>query len=69
MRQIETKLSEEIAEYLHSKKDEELVDIIEVAYRIAELHGINEAKLNQLRKEMNAARGSFSENVFLVSTE
>jgi predicted house-cleaning noncanonical NTP pyrophosphatase (MazG superfamily) len=45
--ELEKKLEEEIKEYLDSKELEELSDLLEVIYRIAELRG--SSKLN-LRK-------------------
>ena len=38
--EMERKLSEELNEYLESKSENELADILEVVYRIAELRGI-----------------------------
>ena len=45
---------------------EELVDVIEVVYRIAELKGVSREKLETLREEKARQRGKFKENLFLV---
>ena len=39
--EIEKKLSEEVAEYQNDKNPEELADILEVIYAIAQLKGIS----------------------------
>ena len=66
--ELEKKLREEVEEYLESKSVEELADAIEVIYRIAELKGISNEKLEMLREEKASKRGKFSDNLFLVDT-
>jgi predicted house-cleaning noncanonical NTP pyrophosphatase (MazG superfamily) len=66
--EIEKKLQEEVEEYKQSKSPEELADIIEVIYRIAELRGIKKEELERLRKEKEVNRGAFSKNLFLIET-
>ena len=39
--EIEKKLSEEVTEYQNEKNPEELADILEVIYRIAQLQGVS----------------------------
>jgi predicted house-cleaning noncanonical NTP pyrophosphatase (MazG superfamily) len=63
--EMEKKLSEEVAEYLESRADEELTDILEVVYRIAELRGINNEELEKIRKIKSKERGKFNKNLFL----
>ncbi|MFX0133136.1 MAG: phosphoribosyl-ATP pyrophosphohydrolase [Candidatus Hodarchaeota archaeon] len=69
IRELENKLTEEINEYLNSKSIEELTDIIEVVYRIAELRGISLEKLESLRINKKNERGGFSTNLFLIQVE
>jgi len=69
IRELEKKLTEEIDEYLNSKSIEELTDIIEVVYRIAELIGISLDKLESLRINKKNERGGFSKNLFLIQVE
>jgi predicted house-cleaning noncanonical NTP pyrophosphatase (MazG superfamily) len=65
---MEKKLHEELAEYEETKSIEELVDLLEVIYRIAELKGINENEIAVMRKQKNDDRGGFSKNLFLINT-
>lgn len=66
LKELEKKLEEEINEYNESRKVEELCDLIEIAYRIAELQGVSNDSLNQIREEKNLERGKFKENLFLI---
>jgi predicted house-cleaning noncanonical NTP pyrophosphatase (MazG superfamily) len=66
---LEKKLMEEIHEYYENRSVEELADVLEVVYRIAELKGIPQRQLEQIRKQKNEDRGSFSTNLFLISGE
>ena len=66
--ELEKKLREEVEEYFESKSVEELVDAIEVIFRIAELKGTSNEKLEMLREEKASKRGKFNENLFLVDT-
>ena len=66
--ELEKKLMEEVEEYLKSKSVEELADAIEVIYRIAELKGISNEKLEMLREEKANKRGKFNDNLFLIDT-
>ncbi|MFZ0698649.1 MAG: nucleoside triphosphate pyrophosphohydrolase [Thermoplasmata archaeon] len=63
---MDAKLTEEYGEYIESKSVEELVDIVDVAYRIAELRGLDRERFEGLRAEKNTARGSFRRNLFSV---
>lgn len=69
LHELEKKLTEEIDEYTNSKSIEELTDIIEVVYRIAELKGISLDKLESLRINKKNERGGFSNNLFLIQVE
>ena len=66
LEKLEEKLSEEVLEYQKSKSLEELTDILEVIFRIAELKGITKEKLDQIRVEKKEKRGGFDENLFLI---
>lgn len=69
---LDQKLSEECAEYQTDKNIEELADILEVLYAIAEARGYSKEKLEQVRAEKAAERGGFTDKVFLervVETE
>jgi len=66
---LEDKLLEEMNEYYESRSPEELADLMEVIYRIAELKGVSPKQLEQIRIQKNNDRGDFSENLFLISGE
>jgi len=66
--ELEKKLSEELDEYQKSKEADELADLLEVIYRIAELRGIKKSDLEQIRQEKQNKRGAFSKNLFLIDT-
>jgi predicted house-cleaning noncanonical NTP pyrophosphatase (MazG superfamily) len=56
---LRQKLNEEVAEY------EELADILEVVYALAEATGCSEDQLNALRQSKADARGKFKEKILL----
>ena len=65
LREMEIKLREEGEEYAKDKTIDELVDIIEVAYRIAELKGFDNNAIEQFRREKTLKKGKFSKNIFV----
>ncbi len=66
--EIEKKLSEEIAEYQKDKNPEELADILEVIYRIAQLKGVSKEELEKIRVKKTAEKGEFKKNLYLIGT-
>ncbi|MBT4327459.1 MAG: phosphoribosyl-ATP pyrophosphohydrolase, partial [Candidatus Nitrosopelagicus sp.] len=44
-------------------------DILEVIYRISSLKGTTSKQLDRIRKDKATKRGSFDNNLFLISTE
>jgi predicted house-cleaning noncanonical NTP pyrophosphatase (MazG superfamily) len=64
-RKLRAKLDEEVAEYDASGKPEELADVIEVLYAMAEHDGISRKQLDALREKKAAERGRFSERIIL----
>ena len=66
--EMEKKLSEEVNEYLENRSKNELADILEVVYRIAELKGITREELERIREDKGKTNGMFSKNYFLVET-
>ena len=66
--EIEKKLSEEVAEYQNDKNPEELADILEVIYAIAQLKGISKEELEKIRVKKLQDRGGFEKNLFLIDT-
>jgi predicted house-cleaning noncanonical NTP pyrophosphatase (MazG superfamily) len=65
---LEKKLSEEVAEYQNDKNPEELADILEVIYRIAQLKGVSKEELEKIRIKKSEERGRFDKNLFLIDT-
>ena len=68
LEQLEKKLSEEVTEYQNDKNPEELADILEVIYRIAQLKGVSKEKLEKIRIKKSEERGGFDKNLFLIDT-
>lgn len=66
---LENKLQEELNEYHESGDIEELCDILEVAYRIAELKGYSREELERIRTSKLESNGGFQNNLFLVEGE
>lgn len=65
---LEEKLVEELEEYQESRSVEELVDILEVIYRISELKGTTKTQLDELKEKKLQERGAFKDNLFLIDT-
>ena len=66
--EIEKKLSEEVTEYQNDKTPEELADILEVIYKIAQLKGISKDELEKIRVKKLEDKGGFAKNLFLIDT-
>ena len=66
---LDRKLDEECAEYHSDRNLEELADILEVVYAIAEAKGCSVERLEALRREKAAKRGGFKERIFLESVK
>lgn len=66
---LEKKLDEEVAEFHSDKNAEELADILEVVYALAENMGCSRQKLMEIYQRKHEARGGFAERIFLVSKE
>ena len=65
---LEKKLSEEVTEYQNDKNPEELADILEVIYRVAQLRGVSKEELEKIRIKKSEDRGGFDKNLFLIDT-
>ena len=66
---LEAKLDEETGEYHRDKNAEELADILEVVYALAEAIGCSKEELMQIYQKKHDARGGFADRVFLISKE
>jgi len=59
------KLAEETNEFLEARTAEELADVLEVVYALAEQAGLTPDALEAIRLEKRAARGGFDRRLFL----
>ena len=66
---LEGKLDEEVGEYHKDKTVEELADILEVVFALAETNGCSREELLQAAQNKHDVRGGFSKGVFLISKE
>ena len=69
IKELDQKLDEECAEYQTDKNIEELADMLEVIYAIAEARGYSAAELERVRLEKSEKRGGFSQRIFLENVE
>lgn len=65
---LEAKLDEEVSEFHQERNLEELADILEVLYALAEPFGGREELMRHYERK-HAARGGFQNRVFLISKE
>lgn len=65
---LDRKLDEEVSEFRRDRNLEELADIMEVIYGLAECLGHTEIELNALRSRKRDERGGFSRGIVLTGT-
>ena len=65
---LEAKLKEEVKEFLEDKNLEELADVMEVLYGLADNLGYSEEELNRKRIEKREKRGGFKEGIVLLKS-
>ena len=65
MTELDKKLGEEFAEYQADKSIEELADMLEVMYAIAEARGWSVSELEDVRMGKAQKRGAFDKRIFL----
>ena len=66
---LEAKLDEEVAEFHTDKNAEELADILEVVYALAENIGCGRDELHKIYEKKHAERGGFCDRIFLIGKE
>lgn len=66
---LETKLSEEVAEYQADKNLEEMADVLEVLLAICVARGYTLEELEAMRAKKANERGGFAEKIFLEYVE
>ena len=71
--ELKNKLTEELGEYQEAPNDEEaleeLADMLELIYCLADVHGASIEELEQIRKDKAEKRGGFKEKLFLIEVE
>ena len=66
---LEKKLDEEVAEFHRDKNVEELADILEVVFSLAESLGCSREELMDVCRRKREKRGGFRDKIFLISKE
>ena len=66
---LEAKLDEEVGEYHRDKTAEELADILEVVYALAEQLGVSLEELMEIYQKKHDDRGGFEKRLLLLSSE
>ena len=66
---LEQKLDEEVAEFHKDKNVEELADILEVVYALAENMGHTKEELLEACQKKHDERGGFRDRIFLISND
>lgn len=64
---LDKKLDEELKEYQESREAEELADILEGVYALAQARGVSKEHLEEIRKGKAEKRGSFEKKILLKS--
>lgn len=71
--ELKKKLQEEVKEYLLTDTNvqalEELADILEVIYCLAQIHGETIQEVEEIRREKAVLRGSFEKRLFLIDVD
>ena len=67
-RLLEAKLDEEVGEFHRDQNLEELADILEVVYALADTIGNREA-LERIYAQKHEARGGFEKRIYLIGKE
>ncbi|MDV2581370.1 nucleoside triphosphate pyrophosphohydrolase [Alkalibacillus haloalkaliphilus] len=73
IKELKTKLSEELDEYLQTNDDnealEELADVLELIHSLSKVHGSTFEGLESIRQEKSKERGGFNERIYLKEVE
>ena len=65
--QLEQKLDEEVGEFHRDKNVEELADILEVIFALADAIGCSREELMKTYQDKHDARGGFEKRYYLIS--
>ena len=64
LKELDTKLNEEVQEYQEDKSIEEMADVLEVLFAICEARGYSIDQLMQVRNDKKENRGAFKEKIY-----
>lgn len=64
---LDRKLGEELKEYQENHEVEELADILEVIYALAQARSVSKEQLEEIRKAKADKRGAFEKKILLKS--
>ena len=65
LKMLDKKLDEELTEYHQAQNVEELADLLEVLYAVANARGYSTEELHRVRDEKKNARGGFADKILL----
>lgn len=68
-RLLEAKLDEEVGEYHADHNAEELADILEVVFALADSIGCSHKELMEIYQRKHDSRGGFQDKVYLIGKE
>ena len=63
------KLREEVEEYIESKEIEEVADILEIIYALADQHNISIDELEKIRNDKVKKNGAFKKKIVLIEVK
>ena len=63
---LNSKLEEELQEYLETNSIEELADMVEVIYGILDYNGVSMEEFEEIRNRKARERGTFKDRILLV---
>ncbi len=69
LKALNTKLQEELKEYLESGEIEELADLEEVLRAILDVKGVSYDNFEKIRNNKVAKRGAFKKKILLISAD
>lgn len=66
--ELKKKLNELAGEVYQEGRVDDLVEIVELVYTLANAVGVNESQLNELRRQKLVERGGYKQRLLLVET-
>ena len=66
---LQAKLDEEVGEYHRDQNAEELADILEVVFALAEAGGFGREELMKIYQKKHDDRGGFEKRIYLIGKE